>query len=178
MTDYPDSLLSIIANAAEQHREDIDQAVECAEKAWLADESAPEFAAQLVRQALRELIHGYRHRMNVSLRKAAGEFGGPAKVVPGEVTSAIAERALLDSYTIAGRTLGSILGKELPSLQKTEQEKSDGAAFNARLCERLAAIVPEDKTVREVVTERQAWKLLRELKKPQAKSRRREKAVA
>jgi hypothetical protein len=180
MAETPEVLLEIVALAADQHRDNIDQAVDCAEKAWLSTEESPDFTAQLVRQAIRELIHNYRHQHNVAIRREAGVYGGPAKVVPSELTAGIAERSILDQYTIAGRVLGGIFGKELPALATSEREKAEGAAFNARLCERLATVVGDDQLVRDAISEREAWKLLRELRGGKAvrKGRKQEKAVA
>lgn len=77
--EYPESLRAIVRKAVEQH-DDVDKAVDCAEKAWLASEDYSEFVSAMVRGELRSLIHDVRHRQNVAIRTAAGVYGQQAKV--------------------------------------------------------------------------------------------------
>lgn len=174
--DYPSSLLGIVRNAATKHKDDIDEAVACAERAWNDDPERAEWIDQMVRGELRSLIHSFRHQSNVEIRKAAGVYGQPAKVtLETGAVARVASNVLLE-YTICGVVLGRITGKQLKVFAKTEQEKADGSAFNARLCNRLIEIVPEEKTVAECVTAKKAKSLIEEVAKSQ-KRRTRQKVA-
>lgn len=148
---YPASCLKIAATSAAKYPDSIDSAAEQAERAI---RKLPEFAEtvdKMVTQTIRSLIHEARHKSNIALR--AGEFGGPAKV---GLSTGAANRVivgLLDSYVIAGRCLGSLVGSELLGLRDAESERATGLLFNAAICEALAPLVPADKTVRECVSE-------------------------
>lgn len=161
--DYPEALRVIIRKAAEQHRGDVTAAVAAAEKAW---RKAPEFAEYvdaMIRGELRSLIHDVRHQENVGVRRDLGFYGQPAKVTLGTGAVERVARNCLVAYSICGVALGQITGKQLLSFAKTEQEKADGSAFNARLCRRLSEIVPADKAVGEVLTVKKAESIMREV---------------
>lgn len=161
--DYPSSLIGIVRRAATEHRDDIDQAVDCAEEAWLNVPEHAEWVKAMVRAELRHLIHDVRHRENVAIRHELGYYGGPAKVANATgAVERVARNCLID-YSIGGIALGKITGKLLKSLAKSEQEKSDGYAYNARLCVRLATLVPDDKTVAECLSVKQADTIMKEV---------------
>lgn len=163
--EYPPSLRDIVSQAASQHRDDIDKAVDCAYAKWLDDPEREDFVESLERQAIREHIHFWRHRENVEMRREAGMYGGPAKVgLSTGAANRIAEQCWLETYVIGGRIVGGITGKELPAMAKSEREKADGADFNARLCMKLASMVPEEKAVRDVLTDAKFRKVMKELR--------------
>jgi hypothetical protein len=153
--DFAESLAQIVADVGEKHSSDIDAAVDECERRVKRLNDFKDFIGDLVRQALREQIHTWRHRANVAQRKSSGFYGGVAKVVAAAseaVADAASEKSLYD-YFVAGTVLGELTGEQLPGIASGEREKADGHAFNADLCEALAAIVPEGKTVREAVKE-------------------------
>lgn len=164
MAIFDEALLAEVSKAARKHRDDIDHAVSCAEKAASKLPGWKDWIDDLVRGQIRNLIHGVRHQDNVTMRRDAGQYGGPAKV--GLSTGAVNRIAgeCWMNYFIGGRTLGQILGKELRGIAQGEREKAEGCTFNARLCEQLAAIVPEDKSVSDAVSEAQVKKIVKGLK--------------
>ncbi len=152
---------SIIAEAAEAHRDEIDKAVDRAEKALAKQPGWQAYRKSLVRSAIRHLVYDYRHRENVHQRRDAGEYGPAAKVTRGAASAEVARQKSLYEYFVGGKMLGSTTGEELEALAASESEKAAGYAFNARLCEALAKVVPKQKTVREAVTERKLHALWR-----------------
>jgi len=114
---------------------------------------------------LRDLVHDARHQSNRQLKRDTGFYGQPAKVVESDsLNIRTASEAIYDLY-IAGRTLGTLLGKELPGVALMERETGNGHLANAALCERLAKIVPQEKTVREAVSSKRCmaiWRKCRE----------------
>lgn len=161
MATFDSALLAEVTKAARKHRDDIDHAVQCAERAVSKLPEWKDWIADLARAHLRELIHNVRHGDNVTMRRDAGEFGGPAKV---DMSTGAANRIANQSwfsYFIGGRTLGQILGKELKGLAKSEREKAEGCIFNAKLLEQLAGMVPEEKRVCDAVSETQIKRIVK-----------------
>lgn len=135
-------------------RGDIEKAIDWAVGAVKKAEDWPPTEQLLVRSFIQAKIEDSRHHVNVAHRRAAGVYGGPAKVVPGaEVASVM--RGLLDTYFLAGRCLGDIRGEDLGGLADSCSELAAGHQFNAELCRRLAERVPANKAVRQVLTNRQ-----------------------
>lgn len=157
----PESVLAIASKEAMSHKDDIDKATlrSLVKIKKLVDYEA--FVHLLIEMAVRELIHNMRHRENVRMRKDRGEYGGKAKVVPGEATAKIV-RAVYD-YMIAGITLGSVLGEDLQGIADAEAAKADGHSFNANLCRKLHPLVGKGKMVRECVKEAKLQKMFDEL---------------
>lgn len=163
--DYPEWMTAIVSKAAAQHRNSIDAAVACAEKACRKHDEFREWIDEMVRGQLRSMIHDSRHVTNVAVRREAGAYGEPAKVAAvNESVSRVLRNVLLD-YSICNVQLGQITGKQLLAFAEIEQAKADGSAFNARLCRKLAEKVPEDKSVGSVLTARKVQQIMRDLGK-------------
>jgi hypothetical protein len=85
------SLVRDICNRiAEQHfseKGDIDQAVETAERQVRQLPNYDELVGLLVHKAVRGLVYDAWHRLNVKIKREAGFYGGPAKVVVGDSES-------------------------------------------------------------------------------------------
>jgi len=156
------SIQGIVEEAAVKFKDDIDKAVTYAEKQVRALPEFGELVDVLIRQAIRHQISDARHAANVAIHKANGSYGGPSKVGIGDAVARVATRCL--DYSIGGRSLGSILGKELSTISTSERAKAAGADFNARLCDALKKIVPEDKAVREVMSEKEMKSMFLKLK--------------
>lgn len=162
--DTPKALLDLCREHAAKNPDEIERAVKSALAEWQeSDERTQEWIDGLERFAIREIVYRFRHSMNVDIRKQRGDFGKPADVTLGTGAANRVAQYVLDQYSIDGRSLGGILGSELAALAKAESERANGHVFNATLCRKLAAIVPEDKTVREAVSNAKALALLREL---------------
>jgi hypothetical protein len=161
---FPESVLEVVAEAARKYASDIPKAVEEAE---FMVRKLPEFSGLvrlLVRGAVQDLVYEARHQDNVRMRRAAGDYGGPAKVdaaAPGVVGA----HESLYLYRIAGTTLGLIKGADLKGIAESERRVAEGHAFNAALCEALAALVPEDKRVEEAVLEKRLRGIFRRLRR-------------
>lgn len=161
MTTYPQSLLNIVRRAAAKHRDDIDKAVDVADREWGKSDERAEWIDSMIRRELRTMIHEIRHQSNVSIRRESGAYGQPAKV--SLATGAVARVAtdVLRTYSICGVTLALITGKQLREFAKIEHDKAEGSAFNARLCERLTAFVTDDKTVGECLTAKKVTAIMK-----------------
>ena len=102
---------------------------------------------ELIRRAIAKLIHDTRHRIDVGLRNELGEYGGLAKVTPGEASGRIAQGVM--AYFIAGKTLGVLTGDELITTADSESKKAIGHQFNVGLCRELAKTVKGEDTVKQ-----------------------------
>lgn len=169
----PPPLLELARRAIRKYPDDIPAATEMfLVQAIKFPEEWSKFQVASVRDAARHLIGDVRHADNVSRRRNAGEYGGPAKVVAGK--SEAVQRACADiyAYSIAGRALGSILGSELEPIARAERRRAAGCEANARLLESLERIVPADKAVRDAVGEKKLWRLVKESQEDNGSGRR------
>jgi hypothetical protein len=164
MTNAPEQLLKMVEEAVEAHPEDIEDALNVLVNQWARHPARRTWAEELETRALREMIHRYRHKVMTQLRRMHGAYGTPAKVTLSTGASARAsELMILDSYSINGHVLGSILGEDLLKLAEGEDEKSAGCAFNANLCRALARKVPKNRLVRDAVSEKVVRRIFAEL---------------
>jgi len=147
-----DKLTDKIRANAEKFPDDIEKAVDAVER-W-AKRNWSEFddwKDELIRSQFRNMIHDARHGTNVQMRRAAREYGGAAKVVPGAAVAGV--NASLYMYLIDGRTLGSLLGSELSDLAAAERARANGHGFNAKLLEQLRPLIEDDQMVLDIVSE-------------------------
>lgn len=157
---YREGVIAACKAAAEEFPDDIESAVGKAFSKIQRAKNYLEFADQLVMEAVRSCVYDCRHAANVQMRKQNGSYGGPAKVESSKSKSVQSVSASLYAYFIAGRTLGNILGEELPSIAEAEEQRAEGHRFNANLCRALAPLVAEGKTVQQCVKQRklkQIW---------------------
>ena len=150
----PETILEIVRKEAEAHPDDINAALQSAERRIRKLSEFEDLVNQLVSSAIRHLIHDAREAENRKQRRAAG---GPPIVNVGNCDDVLAvceQKAWMD-YFIAGRTLGSITGEELPGIAESERQKASGHSWNAALCKDIAKRVPAERQVREVLTEKQ-----------------------
>lgn len=157
----------VAAEEADHHPSDIDKAVLATVARVKRMGHYDEFVEELATRAIRGIITDARHTRNVAMRKEMGDYGGPARVIVGEATAAVAMAVY--SYRIAGTTLGMILGEQLPEIAAHEAARADGHTFNARLCQALAPKVPKGKMVSESVPEQQIKKLFERLQRQTTK---------
>lgn len=108
-------------------------------------------------QAVLEMVYDCRHHMNSQLKKQRGDYAKAEKVssVSSKVANRVAERSIF-TFLIAGRPVGEILGGELIGIADAEEARGNGCLFNARLCRVLKPLVPDNKKVKEVVSEKKA----------------------
>lgn len=143
-------LQKLVDVAVDQNPDSIEDATETVLKkagrvAWFE-----KLKGGLIRRAIARLIHDTRHQINVEMRTAHGDYGGPAKVTAGEASGRIAQGVML--YLIAGKTLGMLTGDELRATADAESERASGHEFNTRLCRELAKTVKGEATVKQKFT--------------------------
>lgn len=164
--EFPSSVTAIINSAAAKYPSDINRAVTIAERLIRRLPEFDELVSMLVRDSILGKIHDARHCANIRMKRDAGAYGGPAKVVSGlsDAVNRVAE-SVYYNFAIDGKALGNIMGDELKRIAGDERAKSDGHMFNYRLCQRLAAMVPEGKRVRDAVTEKKLKSIFRDLER-------------
>lgn len=152
--EFPQNVLRVVEKAVEKHPTDIEAAVTQAERAVRKLDEFSELVDTLVRHAIQELVYDCRHHMNVATKNQNGEYDNPAKVT--SAASSAVQRAADSVYLfkIAGTILGDLTGKELPVVAANETAVASGHAFNAWICNKLSPLVPEDKRVRDAVSEK------------------------
>ena len=158
---YPDEVLRIARDASRKYPDDIDTATNVAEREVRRLDCFADLVDQLVRSTVRALICDYRHHDNRILRKARGQYGGPAKVVSGD-SKAVQQIAMtVYEHRIAGMTLGNLLGEQLLPIANSEATRADGHKFNAILCRKLSVLVDAQERVRDVVPESKLVEIFR-----------------
>ena len=161
--EFPKAVTDIATGCAAKHGADCEAATNCAVSKIKKLPEYPDLVETLVRHAVQNLVYAARHYSNTVMRKASGGYGGAAKVKAHESESLSAVARSCYSYAIAGTMLGNLTGKELPAIAASEAAIASGHDFNARLCQRLSTIVPEDKAVRECVSERKLRAMFKSL---------------
>jgi len=157
---YREDIVAACKDAANAHPNDIETAVQKAFEKIRRAKNYAEFVDQLAFEAVRNCVYDCRHTANVQMRRQNGNYGGPAKVESSKSESVRQVSLSLYAYFIAGRTLGTILGEELPAIADSEDKRAEGHRFNANLCRALAPLVSEGKTVQQCVKQRklkQIW---------------------
>jgi hypothetical protein len=136
-TKFPDDIATATAYAIRRAKA----------KSWFMD-----CVDELVSRSIRAMICDFRHTANVAMRKEAYGYGGSAKVVAGSAVAEVASSYY--GYLIAGMSLGTVTGDQLPAIAESESANAAGHEFNARLCRALRPLVPDEKAVRDCVSER------------------------
>ena len=160
--EFPESVLEI-CNAAAAKFPDVRQGVKWANREVRKLPDYDEFIDRLVFGAVEGGVYDSRHKLNTAMRFAAGGYGGPAKVVSGGCEAVNRIAVAVYSCRIAGTMLGLLTGKQLPAIAETESAMASGYEFNAALCRRLAKVVPEDKQVRDAVSEKKLRAIFQEI---------------
>jgi hypothetical protein len=148
------TVIDIIAAAEKRHPEDIEAAVDDAEKRIRKLPDFDDFVNILIREAIRSRVNDCRHGVSRAIRKEMGEYGKPATTVVGESPAVLKVMENLYKYRIAGTVLGSVYGRDLADISENERVTGQGHLFNAYLTARLQPLVPANKRVRDVVPEK------------------------
>lgn len=149
--EVPKNILAIVRKIANKHTSNIEVAVKEAESTI---RKLPEFDTlvdMLVHNAITEMVYDARHQANKTIKRNAGQYGGPAKVIVGTSTSIKDAYDSIYNLRIAGTLLGLIRGDQLQSVAETERAIGNGHYVNAALVESLVGLVPADKTVQQSV---------------------------
>lgn len=166
MATYPKSFADVIDAAAKKHKNNVEAAVEWAE-AKLSE--LPEFVEWKERMALdkiRELISHRRRDINSPNHSRVQQITTPQRreIDLPDVVSAIADRITLD-YFIAGKTLGTTYGRDLPKLSLTNWGTAQTAMFMSHVLDKLTIYVPADKQVAECVNARKLEQIVAEVER-------------
>jgi hypothetical protein len=156
-------LQKLVDAAVDKHPDSIEDATEAVLKKANKVQWFDTLKDELIRRAIAKLIHDTRHHINVEMRTAHGDYGGPAKVTAGEASGRIAQGVM--AYLIAGKTLGMLTGDELVATADAESERASGHEFNTRLCRELAKTVKGEATVRQKFTLAKLTKVFQKVKK-------------
>ena len=154
MMEFPKSVEAIVDRAAKKFPSDISKAIDQADKEIRKLPEFDELVSMLIRKAVAQLIYDARHSVTNQIKRDSGMYGGPAKVIAGLSKSVNRVAESIYAIRIAGTMLGELFGRDLPGIADSEMAIGHGHLFNARLCQRLAALVPEDKRVQEAVKEK------------------------
>jgi hypothetical protein len=159
----PQEVLDITFEETDKYKDSPEVAVKKAADRVQACSAYPQYARHLLEVSLRAISNDYRHHQTENIKRAAGVYGGGAKVVIGPAVAEVCG-SIYDMF-IGGKTLGSLQGCELGPLQQQEEQLRDGHDANVRFLKKLKPLVPASKTVREAVTEGKLWALLRASKR-------------
>lgn len=156
MAVYPDVLLKIVRHHAITYK-DVDEAVKRGLVQWRKQKERREWLEQMEADHFRTMVCDVRHSENVATKKANGEYGKPAKVSMGSAAvNRVVLRGMLDDFYIGSRVLGDIQGKELSALADVEQAKAKGSMNNAKFLRLLDPLVPDEKRVRDAISDEKA----------------------
>ena len=144
-----------------EHKDDIPLAIKHTRKRGEKLTDWPAYIDGLLNKSIRLMVNTIRHHIDIKIRKAAGMYGGPAQVTISAATSGAA--ATIYQYMILGRTLGGIFGHELGGIAKSEAERADGHMFNSKLCATLQPLVPQDKLVKDAVSQKKLQAIFKKL---------------
>lgn len=164
-SECPKELQTLIRKAADTY-ESIDEAVEHVFDLWSQSPDYSEWAEFLIRLSIKTKIHHARHHQNRRITRHHMK----APVIQNqrllETTGVLNEVSLdiLATYSISGRRLGSIFGKELKALAQQEHDMAIGCEFRSELCMALAKVVPANKTVRECVDSDYVAKVMQQIR--------------
>lgn len=122
-----------------------------------------ELVDTLVEHAVHDLICDDRHSINTQIKHQSGVYYQTPKTVVGESTAVMRAEFSAYSYRIAGTSLGEVLGKDLLDIAGVEDNKADGHVFNSTLLRRLSNVVPQNKKVRNAITQKKLKSLFAEL---------------
>ncbi len=156
---FTTELLGIVRKASNRHEGDLERSVARAIQDVRAAPQFLEWTQALIDYAIRQLVYQTRCVGNRNLKKSAC---GEPKVIVGR-SAAVAEAcASLSRFKIGSTILAWVLGKELEGLAVQEERLGDGHYLNARFLRRLLPLVPEEKRVEDVVSDKKLRQLFRE----------------
>lgn len=160
---YPKTLLDSVRKIVEDHPESIDAALEKAVKAVHRMPERETFIATLERQAIREIVCGFRHQINVTFRNGNGDYATKPRAEIDASVSKVYES--IYNYVIAGMAIGWLVGKDLTRLAEMERNRADGHVFNAKFLESIIAsgAVGEDQRVMDAIPEKRLRKIFDQL---------------
>lgn len=172
----PQEFYDIITACTEKWADDSRKAAKLAWRRVKKLENYQELVDQLVRDAIQQKVNDMRHTIKYEqlrvIRDPANDDGrkkepvnrdnipSPKVVVGrGKAAASVARQAY--DLMFAGKTLGNIFRHELDGIATSERNKSNGHMKNAALAEALQSMVPDNKKVRDAVSERKLRTVIR-----------------
>ena len=152
MSDYPQEVVDVAKQCDLNNTSDINEAVEEWYRKVQAMQGFGDWVESFIKSAGRSIIQDCRHRRNTQMKREAGAYGGPAKVVAGMNTASTYVASLFD-YAIDGRRLGDIRWEELESIAADQQMKAMGYTYNFDLCVLLRSKKPQRASIEATIEE-------------------------
>ena len=150
MPDYPQEVVDVAKDCDLNNQSDINKAVEEWYRKIQAMTGHEHWIESFIKSAGRSIIQDCRHHRNTQMKRDAGSYGGPAKVVAGMSTAATYFSSLFD-YAIDGRRLGDIKWEELEDIASDQKKKADGFTYNVNLCTILRSKKPQRASVEATI---------------------------
>lgn len=161
--DFPASIRNAVAGACRKHPDDVPAAIDVAEKAIRKLPDFDTFVALMIHHSIQEMVYDDRHRFNGQLHKNAG---ADPKVIVGNSEAVLGVYGSIYAYHVAGKTLGELLGSELPTVRATEQAIASGHLFNVALLEWVESQgVGDEQRVKDAIPEKKLAAQFRRLQK-------------
>lgn len=165
--DLPEDFHAIVRAAALKHKDDTQDATRQVFDEIKQRDDYEELAEELVFRAVASIVSDFRHALTTANKRAAGLYGGPAKVGNATgIANMVAGLCILDRHFIGTKSLGSLTGAELPLVRDNELRKADGHKLNAAICEAFMPYVAAEKTIRQCVTAKKAEAIFNSVKIP------------
>lgn len=120
-----------------------------------------EWVESLVNNAIRGLVHEFRHGISTRIKKQNREYGQKPRTNSGSSSAVRRAAESYYDYCIAGKSLGNMLGRELGPAARACLARSNGERFNAHLLFSLEKVVKEDKSVRDCLSNRKLGNLFK-----------------
>ena len=152
-TVIPRSVHDICKAAANAHPDSAIDAVHEASRAVMAMPDFNDFVEAFTHMAVRCVVSDVRHRANVAIKKAAGYYGGEAKVKVAESVEVNKICGSVYAYRIGGTVLGDLYGRDLTRIELAEEGRENGHKFNKLLVRWCNARVPDNERVRDHIPE-------------------------
>jgi hypothetical protein len=186
---HPESILRAGRKAAEKFPDDIPRATRYALQLFKRLPEFEEWCEGLPLGMAQDIVHEARHHHNREIKRQSRREEGVAVAACASSARETNERStrprpeprpriniaesqgVRSTYIaymtkrIAGRTVGSLYGRELEDIAMNERERASGYEFNARLMQRLKPLVPDNRTVREAISEEKLAAIWKDVEK-------------
>lgn len=129
----------------------------------------PALVDDMIRVAVQDYVFRVRHENNRAMRKQSRNESGRCrrrKATQADASRTV-QRMCRYNLFIDGHTLGDLRGEQLQPLADRQREQIAGLQFHVELLERLAKIVPPDRTVRQAVPLAKLNRIWKEIEKKQ-----------
>lgn len=157
--DFSEEVLDIVRHSVAKYPNDVAKATDYAEERIRKLATFQSLVNSMITTSVQTLVYRARQTSNLALRRSAGGVGSTPKFNAAESKSFAEVEASYFNYYIGGRTLGSVLGSELPDIISEEDAQVEAHSANAEICRALAKLVPPDKTVQQTLTDAKLKKI-------------------